>query len=143
MRRLHQPSTAVGTTRTKVRIGQEPARLGYAATTPAPSASDLDFIRLPCIFLQCDFCHQTLEPAAPIFRVARWDLVAVCVGSMRLVLRNQTSSRRPVDERPSMANPSAVLAVRASSHYHRSTSPSTLDCRAGTLCDQRGLGVTL
>ena len=43
MLRLHQPSTAVGTTRTKVRIGQEPARLGYAATMPAPSASDSYF----------------------------------------------------------------------------------------------------
>jgi hypothetical protein len=26
--------------------------------------------------MQCEFCHQTLEPDAPIYRVARWDFGA-------------------------------------------------------------------
>ena len=99
MLRLDQPSTAVGTTRTKVRIGQEPGRLGYASTMPAPSASDRDFIRLPCFFWQCDFCNQA---------------------DALVIIQLQTGIA---------ISPVNFLA--------------TLDCRAGTLRDQRGLGVAL
>src|SRR5271156_1798220 len=44
MHRLHQPSTAVGTTRTKVRTGHELARLGCVVTMPVHSVSDFSLV---------------------------------------------------------------------------------------------------
>jgi hypothetical protein len=65
--------------------------------------------------MQCEFCHQTLEPDAPIYRVARWDFGAFVSEVCATCCATKPHPDNTWMKGHQWRTPSAVRAVRASS----------------------------